>query len=232
MKKILSMIFASFLCLGLFAQEDWGDVLDWKKAYYSYVAGTDKQLNDNQYMYLIYQYFYDDYKQFHNDEFEWEDHKANDIKAINEEIASCKNYKDKKFYVVTRAEFGSYDFEKQGYPVNLPEGTYFSYQRSSVNSWNDATSDMALYMPDMTKYNFFPMEKSQAKTFQTARKDRWGEIDRNIILVIHYTIEDFGSEKYKKIEKQFAPIQPVVGNISSIEIFDENNQKIGDLIQK
>ena len=45
-----------------------------------------KILNENQKMFLIKKDFYDDWKQFHEDEFEWEDHKANDVKAIQDEI--------------------------------------------------------------------------------------------------------------------------------------------------
>lgn len=93
---------------------------------------------------------------------------------------------------------------------------------------------MALWLVDFSKYNFFPMTKDKAKTFQTERKDRYGDINRNIILVIHCTIEDFTSTKYKGIAKTFkeSGYTPVVANISSIEIYDEKNKKIGDLIQK
>lgn len=61
--------------------------------------------------------------------------------------------------------------------------------------------DMALWLVDFSKYNFFPMSKDKAKTFQTERKDRYGDINRKIILVIHYTIEDFSSAKYKGVQK-------------------------------
>ena len=93
---------------------------------------------------------------------------------------------------------------------------------------------MVLWLVDFSKYNFFPMSKDKAKTFQTERKDRYGDINRKIILVIHYTIEDFSSSKYKGIQKSFANsgYTPVVANISSVEIYDEKNKKIGDLIQK
>lgn len=93
---------------------------------------------------------------------------------------------------------------------------------------------MALWLNGFSKYNFFPMSKDKAKTFQTERKDRYGDIDRKIILVIHYSVEDFNSKQYKEIEKNFANsgYTPVVGNITSIEIYNEKNKKIGDLIQK
>ena len=94
--------------------------------------------------------------------------------------------------------------------------------------------NMALWLVDFSKYNFFPMSKDKAKTFQTERKDRYGDINRNIILVIHYAIEDFSSAKYKGIQKSFSnsSYTPVVANISSIEIYNDQNKKIGDLIQK
>lgn len=225
------------VCACVFSQADWGESLDWKKAFYAYAAGSNLTLNESQKMYLIYNYFYKDYQQFHEDEFEWEDHKNADVKAITEEIATFKDYKDKKYYVVTKAEFGSYDFERQGYPVEIANGVYFQFNRAhQYAKYEDFNSvpDMALYPVDFGKYNFFPMEKEKAKTFQAERKDRYGDIDRSIILVVHYQIEDFTSKAYKDIEKTFASsaYKPVAGNISAVEIYDKNNKKIGDLIQK
>ena len=238
MKKFTALVVSLLMGCALFAQTDWGENLKWKEAFYAYAAGTNLALNENQKMFLIKNDFYKDWQQFHEDEFEWEDHKANDVKAIQDEISSLKNYKEKKFYAVTNAEFGKYDFEKEGYPVDIAEGVYFQldkpYNSAATYEERSATPDMALWLVDFSKYNFFPMTKDKAKTFQTERKDRYGDINRNIILVIHYTIEDFTSTKYKGIAKTFekSGYTPVVANISSIEIYDEKNKKIGDLIQK
>lgn len=238
MKKIVAFLCTSLLSLSIFAQADWGENLKWKEAFYAYAVGTNLSLNENQKMFLIKNDFYKDWQQFHEDEFEWEDHKANDVKAIQDEISSFKNYKEKKCYAVTSAEFGKYDFEKEGYPVDIAEGVYFQldkpYNSDATYEERKAIPDMALWLVDFSKYNFFPMSKDKAKTFQTERKDRYGDVNRKIILVIHYSIEDFISTKYKGIEKSFekSGYTPVVANISSIEIYDEKNKKIGDLIQK
>ena len=74
---------------------------------------------------------------------------------------------------------------------------------------------MALWLVDFSKYNFFPMSKDKAKSFQTERKDSYGDINRKIILVLHYTVEDFSSSKYKGIEKNFekSGYTPVVGDL-------------------
>lgn len=237
MKKFTALVVSLLMGCALFAQTDWGENLKWKEAFYAYVAGTNLALNENQKMFLIKKDFYDDWKQFHEDEFEWEDHKANDVKAIQDEINTFKNYKEKKYYAVTNAEFGKYDFEKEGYPVDIAEGVYFQldqpYNSAATYEERKSIPDMALWLVDFSKYNFFPMSKDKAKSFQTERKDRYGDINRNIILVIHYTIEDFTSTKYKGIAKTFekSGYTPVVVNISSIEIYDEKNKKIGDLIQ-
>ena len=236
MKKIVAFLCTSLLCISIFAQVDWGENLKWKEAFYLYAAGTNLTLNENQKMFLIKNDFYKDWQQFHEDEFEWEDHKTKDVKAIQDEINTFKNYKEKKYYAVTNAEFGKYDFEKEGYPVDIAEGIYFQLDKPFIGVYEERNSitDMALWLVDFSKYNFFPMSKDKAKTFQTERKNRYGDIDRKIILVIHYTVEDFTSAKYKGIEKNFAKsgYQPVVANITSIEIYDEKNNNIGDLIQK
>ena len=82
MKKIVAFLCTSLLSLSIFAQADWGENLKWKEAFYAYAAGTNLSLNENQKMFLIKNDFYKDWQQFHEDEFEWEDHKANDVKAI------------------------------------------------------------------------------------------------------------------------------------------------------
>ena len=238
MKKLLMFLCTSLLCFSIFAQVDWGENLKWKEAFYTYASGENLTLNENQKMFLIKQFFSEDWRQFHEDEFEWEDHKVNDVKAIQDEINTFNNYKDKKYYLVTSAEFGKYDFEKEGYPVEIAEGIYFPLERpyNSLATYGEKESipSMALWLNDFSKYNFFPMSKDKAKTFQTERKDRYGDINRKIILVIHYSVEDFNSKQYKEIEKNFANsgYTPVVGNITSIEIYNEKNKKIGDLIQK
>lgn len=204
MKKIVAFLCTSLLCISIFAQVDWGENLKWKEAFYLYAAGTNLTLNENQKMFLIKNDFYKDWQQFHEDEFEWEDHKTKDVKAIQDEINTFKNYKEKKYYAVTSAEFGKYDFEKEGYPVDIAEGIYFQLDKPFIGVYEERNSitDMALWLVDFSKYNFFPMSKDKAKTFQTERKNRYGDIDRKIILVIHYTVEDFTSAKYKGIEKK------------------------------
>lgn len=236
MKKNILLSICMLLCFNTFAQTDWGESIDWKKGFYIYAAGTNLELTENQEIFLIYNYFYDDWKQFHNDEFEWKDRKAQNLRIINEEIESNKNYRDRNYYIVTSKEFGTYDFEKQGYPVTISSGAYFSFDQpfkyDEFVHYNSVPK-IALWLTDFSKYNFFPMEEKEARTFQANRKDRYGNIDREIMLVIHYKIEDFSSTSYKNIKSQFSDTgyQPIVGNITFIEVFDTEGNKLGELIQ-
>lgn len=159
MKKFTAIVVSLLMAGAVFAQSDWGENLGWKEAFYSYVAGSNLTLNENQKIFLVKKYFYDDWKQFHEDEFEWEDHKANDVKAIQDEINTFKNYKEKKYYELTNVEFGKYDFEKEGYLVDIAEGVYFPLFRPDLRDdtyeERTATPDMALWLVDFSKYNFF-----------------------------------------------------------------------------
>ena len=110
MKKFTAIVVSLLMAGAVFAQSDWGENLGWKEAFYSYVAGSNLTLNENQKMFLIKKDFYDDWKQFHEDEFEWEDHKANDVKAIQDEINTYKNYKEKN---------AEYDYDKVVLYVNI-----------------------------------------------------------------------------------------------------------------
>ena len=82
MKKNILLSICMLLCFNTFAQTDWGESIDWKKGFYIYAAGTNLELNENQEIFLIYNYFYDDWKQFHNDEFEQPDiNRTYDVKG-------------------------------------------------------------------------------------------------------------------------------------------------------
>ena len=87
MKKFTALVVSLLMGCALFAQTDWGENLKWKEAFYAYAAGTNLALNENQKMFLIKNDFYKDWQQFHEDVFEWEDHKANNVKAIQDEIS-------------------------------------------------------------------------------------------------------------------------------------------------
>lgn len=66
------------------------------------------------------------------------------------------------------------------------------------------------------------MEKDVAKAFLQGRKDRYGNVDRNITVQIKYKIASYDSEEYK----DFADLAisnnylPIVGIIESITVYD------------
>ena len=127
------------------------------------------------------------------------------------------------------------DFDK----VSIEDGVYFTLDRPSHYDERSAEegslpSSMALWLQDLAKYNFMAMPKADAKKFLQNRKKYDGSINRSILLVIHYTIADFSGKDYTAVKAKFAKSRetPILGIISSIEVYDENNNKIGDLTKK
>ena len=238
MKKTAAVIMALMVSfVSLFAQSQWGEKLDWKSAFLTHTKAMNKTLDENQEMLLMFNFYNDDFREFHNDEFEWEDVKAKDMKDIYNQMNAMENYTDTPHFIVTGVKFGNYDFDKEGYTVSLPAGSYFSLEkpyRYDKRDHYNSVSSYALFFNDYSEYNFIPMKKADAKAFQNARKDVYGDINKNILLLIHYTMEDFNSDKYASIAPMFdgSGYIPVVGNISSIEVFAEDDSKIGDLIKK
>lgn len=240
LSKIAAVAIMSVVAaVSAFAQEDLGVNLDYQKAFSIWMTGTNQKLNDNQTMWFIKNDYYDTWEKYHADEFEWDDQKATLVKQVNDDLAKNGVFKDTKFYAVTRAEFGEYDFTKEGYTVSIEDGVYFTLYRPShygerSTEENSLPSGMALWLQDLSKYNFMAMPKADAKKFLQNRKKYDGSINRSILLVIHYTIADFSGKDYTAVKAKFAKSRetPILGIISNIEVYDENNNKIGDLTKK
>ena len=198
--------------------------LDAETGIFIYLNGSETVMTEEEYLYYAISFETETYNKYKNDEFEWYDQfqkiKQNCDNAIaNADFSST-------YSIVTGLEFGDYDFEKGGFPVSIPEGTFFplgkcSYS-SSVNYYSVFRKEIALSIDSFSDYNFLPMEKDVAKAFLQGRKDRYGNVDRNITVQIKYKIASYDSEEYKDFADLAIPNNylPIVGIIESITVYD------------
>ena len=237
MKKIAAL-FATFLMTGvLFAQIK---VIDKENGYFIYLKGSNTKITDAEYLNYAKVVERDTYDKYRNDEFEWEEQFGKLKNKFNESITNADL--ETTYTVVTAVEFGDYNFTNEGFPVSIGEGTFFPFNR--ITGWSEASDDsvftksLALKLDSFEKYNFFAMPKADAKKFLQGRKNRYGNVDREVSLQISYKLAAFDSKEYKSF-KDLALANnylPLVGIIEKIEVYDASDRnkvkKISELVKK
>ncbi len=236
MKKLMSVL-AILLSMGaLFAQPK---QMDTETAFYLYLKGSKTTLSAEEelnYAKVLATSIYDAY---HNDEFEWQE-KFSEIKASLKEKTSSADLEG-SYTMVTKVNLEDYDFEKQGFPIIIGEGTFFPLDRFPKFYYASSNSILekriALKLDGFEEYGFLAMAQNDAKVFLQGRKDRYGNVDRSVTLQITFTIATFDSKEYKA----FAPLAlsnnylPLVGIIEKIEVYDTSDSKkikdLGELIK-
>ena len=217
-------------------------VLTPETALYSFLKGTESDLSDE---YLAYAQVIEgkNYKQFHNDPFEWEDKFSQYKKDFEEKVKNANL--DQVYVISTTIEFGDYDFTEQGYKVSINENMFFPmdsvYYTTDDSSQPDSDTyfrnGFGLKIQDLEKYTFIPMEKNAAKTFLQGRKNSYGDIRKDIVISFSYKLAAFDSDEYNAFAASIANQNkiPLVGIIQGpIEVYDryDNFKKIGELIIK
>lgn len=232
MKKLMASIILGLLLGGAFFAE----TLSNKDAFYIYLKGTNYKVTEDDY--LSYAKYVEEsvYNKYIDDEFEWEDQFAQLKKNFDEKIKNAVF--DAEYTVATKVEFGKYDSEKGGYVVDLPDSTFFPL--SGMSRWAPYGSmfykTMALKLDSLSSYKMIPMEKEEAKNFLQGRKDRYGDVNRSVMIVIKYKLAAFDSKEYMAFKKTALDngYLPLVGIISEIEVYDTTNnqqKKIGYLVK-
>ncbi len=216
-------------------------VLTPETALYAFFKGTGTDLTDE---YLPYAKVIENsiYTKYHNDPFEWEEQFAKIKGNFNKKVQDVDF--NQEYRMSTTVEFGDYDFENQGYKVSIEKETFFPmssvyYVTGGENPGSDSyfRNDFGLKIQDLDKYNFIAMDKNAAKTFLQGRKNRYGDINKQLVISFKYKLADFNSKEYNKFAATIAQDNriPLVGIVQgAIEVFDKENnyKKIGELTIK
>jgi len=220
MKKSLVFLGLLLLALNVMAQtSDTEKRIDYISAFPICIQQNAIEITDSLIVQFAMDFRNDIYKKYRNDEFEWQDQKQKIKKEIEQLVLSTSTTGN--YVMATGIEFGNYDFEKLGFNVSIGEGTYFPFYASG--RYNSNLPQISLVFVDFTKYNFFPVAKDKANEFLKSRKDSYGNVDRKITLLIHYTIVPASSDDFKKIVPIFSSGQNyvLVGKISKIDVYNK-----------
>lgn len=223
-----------------------GGPLKSEDALYIFFKATKADLKDE---YLPYAKVVesDTWRKYHNDPFDWEDKFAQCKKNFDEKVANADL--EQVYSLSTSIDFGDYDFDNQGYKVEIGNGTYFpmnsvarvygvfSYEDNNPGDDSYFVNQFGLKIQDLEKYNFIPMEKDAAKTFLQSRRYRDGSFNKTVTIFFKYKLAAFDSQEYNTFAASIAQEGkiPLVGIIEgSIDVLDKNDnyKKIGELVIK
>jgi hypothetical protein len=228
--KKTCLFLVGFVCSTiLFAQSD-PVFAEYPDLFYAYTKGTKLELSNEILSNFIRDLYPDEYQQHAQNEFEWHDILNKYRTEISSKVSNI-NLTEEYFFPLNK-ELGEYNFEKEGFNVKIDERISFIPRNKGL--YEAYSKKIDLYMPDISKYNFFKIGKDDANNFLKSRAKTGGSsgtanVDRKVILVIFFTIIDYSSAEYANyIRKKILFGYPVVGKINKIEVYD-GMTKIGDL---
>lgn len=154
----------------------------------------------------------DIWKRYHEDEFELEDKRTESLSLWRSQVSSFDL--GESFTLVTSFQIKDYDFEKQQFPLDsISPTTYF---RESI-TWNyTLPATIRVFFDNSEIIGDLSMPKDEAKKFLQGRKDRYGNINRDITAVIEFTLQRLKSKN------------EIIAHIKSVKLYegDSNSRMI------
>lgn len=160
------------------------------------------------------------------DEFELNDAKEWAFNQLKKKLEKAKPInKDDKYHMYVNVRFGKYDFKSRSFPVEaLTPNSYMSY-RGKGEFVSSYSSSKLTFENANEAVNFIPMKKEDAKKFIQSRKDRYGNIDRDI--VAHYTYKITNVAEADEFTSDGRPMTlNFTGKLESVEFMDKKRKHI------
>lgn len=158
--------------------------LDWKSLLIASLKlrpGLDYDANVDSYMEVFRP---DVWKRYRNDEFEMVGKRKETIELMKQSIASFSL--QETILVRTSTEFGNYEFESKSFPINAwSESSYFY---ASAYPHGSFPSSMSLFLSNPKAVSRIALGEDQAKEFVRNRKDRSGNVDRRLYVLLQLRI--------------------------------------------
>ncbi|ACV69793.1 DUF4852 domain-containing protein [Desulfohalobium retbaense] len=183
MKKIFSL---ALLCALVCSTSAMAHDLNWDNLMMAAVKMQphfDYEANVDSYMKIYRSDVWDRYK---NDEFEIQDKRNETIKMMKDRFSSFSL--DEEFTIYTSLKFGSYDFDKQVFPLNSFSANSYLVERR-YNNWSFPKAYKVFFI-NPEKIGDINMEKDKAKNFLKKRKSSYGNVDRNVNAKIKFSVTD------------------------------------------
>jgi len=162
-----------------------------------------------------------------NDEFEFDDTKIWAFEQLKKRLESIEPIDKKaKYHLYLSASFGKYDFKQKRFPIKraLTKRGYMSYWGQGEFVFASPSSNLMFANIDES-VNYIPMEKEKAKAFVKSRKDKYGNVARDILAHYIYTIIN-----YKEKTKFKSNGEPMTinfkANLESVEFMSKDKKTI------
>ena len=229
MRKLMciTLLFAVSMFAGLgslFSQETIG--LQYDHLFYAYFRGMGITPNDEAINSYIQNINSNEYQRFRNNEFEWRRLRQEGERNL---IAGIQNMDfNTIFTTVSMARFGNYDFDKEGFSFNIRNT--LQVQVLNGNNWLWFT----IIVTNIRDYNLLRMNSSEASRFIEQRTIH-GEVNRNVLLNIHFRFSDFSNNEFASIANDNLYANGgrnryLHGRIVHIDVYNEDGTvKIGEI---
>jgi hypothetical protein len=196
---------------------------------YIYYKGTNTELTEVIVTNYIKDFFESDYRNYRQNEFEWPAILTKYRNILTSKINTANISAVYTFQ--TTANLGSYNFENEGFDVNINMEYLFVTKRGlSIGDgtiYPDVASKGILLFINNNN-NFIKMEKNKANAFINSRTKN-GNVDRKITLHISFSISDFFPDTGIFLIAQMS--NSISARITKIDVYD-GNTKIGELGSK
>ena len=229
MKNMGSLLMFLFSSVLLFGQNN--TIPTHRDLLYLYYKGAKIELTDKIVTNYIKDYFESDYRNFNQNEFEW----PTVLNKYRTELAS--RIKDATLTTVytfqSEASLGNYNFELGGFDVNIKLEYLFVTKRGLSVGNGTINPDVAskailIFMNGIKRFDFYKMDKNEANTFINSRT-RNGNVNRNVTLVIHFSIDNFSPDTGGFLIAQTN--NSISAKLQKIDVYD-GNKKIGEITSK
>lgn len=148
-----------------------------------------------------------------NDEFELARRREETAKLMREKVAAFST--DTVFVIRTTMNLGAYDFERECFPIVDSRGNKFNER----NYWHesryapDLPGQFHLYMSNPDLIPQLEMKRSDAEQFLKRRKDKYGNLNREVQVNLRVKILETKDQKWE-----------FLGEIQSMVAYDDRAQ--------
>ena len=129
----------------------------------------------------------DVWRAYRNDEFELEAKRAETIEIMKERVDALDLHQD--FEINTSVELGSYDFDAQEYPLKGPgRNSYYTCSMQRLFVMPPSFLYCRVFFTNPEILGPLKMAKEEAKAFLSSRKDRYGQVERDLPARIRFRV--------------------------------------------
>ena len=191
----------------------------------TYYATSGDTIDEKIYVRYARDYHYEIYKKYREDEFEWH----NRLSEIKDELnGHIKRYdiNSINYWDTLTTELGRYDFKAKGFSYkSLSPTTYISYR--SPRGYSSDMKSVRLFFENSGDFNFLPYPEDTAKKFVQDRKDKYGDIDREVFTIVHFTLLPVKSKESQAVLNAVGAnpyYYNLVARINKIEVYEDKER--------